>query len=90
MKLASGFCPVQKLLEAGVNVALGTDGAASNNDLSMIGEMKTAALLGKAVSGDASALKGQNPIRMATINGAVAAGLGKVTEDIDFRRTYCP
>ncbi|MDX1697875.1 MAG: TRZ/ATZ family hydrolase, partial [Thiohalobacterales bacterium] len=56
LKLASGFCPVTGLLDAGINVALGTDGAASNNDLDMLGEMHTAALLAKAISGDASAL----------------------------------
>ena len=56
LKLASGFCPVARLLAAGVNVALGTDGAASNNDLDMLGEMRTAALLAKGVAGDAAAL----------------------------------
>jgi 5-methylthioadenosine/S-adenosylhomocysteine deaminase len=56
LKLASGICPAQALLAAGINVALGTDGAASNNDLDMIGEMRTAALLGKIASNDASAL----------------------------------
>ena len=75
LKLASGFCPVQKLMDAGINVALGTDGAASNNDLSMLGEMKTAALLGKGVAGDASALPAHKVLEMATINGARALGL---------------
>jgi len=75
LKLASGFCPLQKLLDAGVNVALGTDGAASNNDLDMIGEMRTAALLAKGVSGDAVAGKAEAILRMATINGARALGL---------------
>lgn len=75
LKLASGFCPVAKLLEAGVNVALGTDGAASNNDLSMIGEMRTAALLGKGVAGSAAAVPAPTALRMATINGARALGL---------------
>ena len=56
LKLASGFCPTARLLEAGINVALGTDGAASNNDLDMFGEMRSAALLGKGVAGDAAAL----------------------------------
>src|SRR5690606_27696961 len=55
LKLASGFCPVQKLLDAGVNVGIGTDGAASNNDLDLFGEMKTAALLAKGVARDAHA-----------------------------------
>ncbi|MCC6206699.1 MAG: TRZ/ATZ family hydrolase [Gammaproteobacteria bacterium] len=75
LKLASGFCPVHKLLQAGVNVALGTDGAASNNDLDMFGEMRTAALLAKAVAGDASALPAAVALRMATLNGARALGL---------------
>ncbi|NCC26710.1 MAG: TRZ/ATZ family hydrolase [Gammaproteobacteria bacterium] len=75
LKLASGFCPVAKLLDAGVNVALGTDGAASNNDLNMLGEMRTAALLGKGVAGSASAVPAATALRMATINGAEALGL---------------
>jgi 5-methylthioadenosine/S-adenosylhomocysteine deaminase len=75
LKLASGFCPVAKCLAAGINVALGTDGAASNNDLDMFGEMRTAALLGKAVAGDASAIPAMTALRMATINGAKALGL---------------
>jgi len=75
LKLASGFCPLQKLLDAGVNVALGTDGAASNNDLDMFGEMRSAALLAKGVSGDAVAGKAEAILRMATINGARALGL---------------
>lgn len=75
LKLASGFCPVQKLLAAGVNVALGTDGAASNNDLDMFCEMRTAALLGKAVAGDAAAVSAAQTLRMATLNGACALGL---------------
>jgi len=76
LKLASGFCPTVRLLEAGVNVALGTDGAASNNDLDMFGEMRSAALLGKGVAGDASALTAEDALAMATINGARAVGLG--------------
>ena len=75
LKLASGFCPVQKLMDAGINVALGTDSAASNNDLDMLGEMKTAALLGKGVAQDASALPAAKILEMATINGAKALGL---------------
>ena len=75
LKLASGFCPVAKLVDAGVNVAIGTDGAASNNDLNMLGEMRTAALLGKGVAGSASALPAATALRMATINGARALGL---------------
>lgn len=75
LKLASGFCPVAKLLDAGVNVALGTDGAASNNDLNLLGEMRTAALLGKGVAGSAAAVPATAALRMATINGALALGL---------------
>ena len=75
LKLASGFCPVAKLLAAGVNVALGTDGAASNNDLDMFGELRTAALLAKGVSGDASALPASAALHMATLAGARALGL---------------
>lgn len=75
LKLASGFCPVAKLAEAGVNVAIGTDGAASNNDLDVMGEMRMAALLAKAVAGDASAVPAHAALRMATLNGAKALGL---------------
>ncbi len=75
LKLASGYCPVHELLRKGVNVALGTDGAASNNDLDMLGEMRTAALLAKAVARDATALPAHTALRMATLNGAKALGL---------------
>jgi len=75
LKLASGFCPVERLLDAGANVALGTDGAASNNDLDMLGEMRTAALLGKAVAGSAGAVDAETALAMATLHGARALGL---------------
>ena len=75
LKLASGFCPAEKLRLAGVNVALGTDGCASNNDLDMFGEMRTAALLAKAVAGDAAAFDAAFALRAATLNGAKAIGL---------------
>ncbi|MGB2041309.1 MAG: TRZ/ATZ family hydrolase [Porticoccaceae bacterium] len=74
LKLASGFCPVGQLLDAGINVALGTDGAASNNDLDLFGELKTAAMLAKAVSGDPTTLDAHEALRLATINGAKALG----------------
>ncbi len=74
MKLASGICPVAKLLERGVNVALGTDSAASNNDLNLFGEMQSAALLAKLERRDASALPASQALAMATINGARAMG----------------
>jgi len=75
LKLASGFCPVARLLAAGINVALGTDGAGSNNDLDMFGEMRTAALLAKGVAGDAAVVSAEDALAMATINGARALGL---------------
>ena len=75
LKLASGFCPVSKLLDAGVNVSIGTDGAASNNDLDLIGEMRTAALLAKGVSGNAAAFPAAQALRAATLGGARALGL---------------
>jgi 5-methylthioadenosine/S-adenosylhomocysteine deaminase len=76
LKLASGFCPAEKLRRAGVNLALGTDGCASNNDLDMFGEMRTAALLAKGVAGDASAFDAAFALQAATLNGARAIGLG--------------
>ena len=75
LKLASGFCPVHALIQAGVNVALGTDGAASNNDLDMLAEMRACALLAKAVAGEATAVPAAAALRMATLNGARALGL---------------
>lgn len=79
LKLASGFCPVARLAAAGVNVALGTDGAASNNRLDLLGEMRAAALLAKAVAGDASAVPAEAALAMATINGARALGIAEET-----------
>jgi len=75
MKLASGTCRVSDLLASGVNVALGTDSAASNNELSLFGEMKAAALLAKLHSHDTTALPAADILAMATINGARALGL---------------
>lgn len=100
LKLASGFCPVHELMEKNINVALGTDGAASNNDLDMQGEMRTAALLAKGVAKNASALPAIEAIKMATINGAKALGkdndigslkIGKQADIIsfDFNHVSC-
>jgi 5-methylthioadenosine/S-adenosylhomocysteine deaminase len=74
LKLASGIAPVARLLEAGVNVALGTDGAASNNRLDVFAEMRLAALLAKAAAGDAAVLPAHAALRAATLGGAVALG----------------
>jgi len=79
LKLASGHCPVTRLLEAGINVALGTDGAASNNDLDMLAEMQSAALLAKGNTGDACALPAQQALHMATLAGARALGIDELT-----------
>lgn len=75
LKLASGICPVQRLLDRGITVALGTDGAASNNDLDMFGEITSAALLGKIAAHDAAALPAWQVLHMATLGGAKALGL---------------
>ena len=74
LKLASGICPTARLSAAGVNVALGTDGAASNNALDIFAEARLAALLAKHLGG-ATAGKVEDALRMATLNGAAALGL---------------
>jgi 5-methylthioadenosine/S-adenosylhomocysteine deaminase len=79
LKLASGFAPVASLLDAGINIGLGTDSAASNNRLDMFEEMRLAALLAKAVSGRANALPAYQALQMATINGAKALGIEEIT-----------
>ena len=83
LKLASGFCEVEKLRRAGVRLALGTDGCASNNDLDMFGEMRSAALLAKAVANDASALDAASVLRMATLGAAQAIGMGEIVGSIE-------
>ncbi|MGI9259331.1 MAG: TRZ/ATZ family hydrolase [Gammaproteobacteria bacterium] len=82
LKLVSGACPVGSLQAAGVNVALGTDGAASNNRLDLWAEMDTAALFAKHVAQDAEAVPASTTLEMATINGARALGLEEVTGSI--------
>ncbi len=76
MKLASGIAPVPRLLEAGVTVALGTDGCASNNNLDMFGEMDSCAKLHKIAGLDPTLIPAETALRMATVNGAEALGLG--------------
>ncbi len=83
LKLASGFCPVDRLIQAGINVAIGTDSAASNNDLDMFSEMRTAALLAKGVARDASAVPAFTALRMATLNGARALGIADQTGSLE-------
>ena len=83
LKLASGFAPVAALLAAGVNVALGTDGAASNNRLDMFQEMRSAALLAKAVAQDPQAMPAQAALRAATLSGARALGIERVAGSIE-------
>jgi 5-methylthioadenosine/S-adenosylhomocysteine deaminase len=75
MKLASGIAPVTSLLARDINVALGSDGAASNNRLDIFGEMRLASLLAKVSTGDAAAVPAATALRMATLNGAAAIGL---------------
>ena len=83
LKLASGICPVAELQDKGINVCLGTDSAASNNNHDMFAEMKCAALLAKAVSGNAGACNARQAIQMSTINGARALGLGDIIGSIE-------
>ena len=75
LKLASGHCRVHDLLKAGVNVCLGTDSASSNNDLDMLGEIRTASLIAKTIANDARAVPAWQALKMATINGAKALNM---------------
>ena len=75
LKLASGFCPAQAMLDRGINVAIGTDGAASNNDLDLFGELRTAAMIAKAVAGDAAALSAHRAL--APFRVAISRALGR-------------
>ncbi len=83
MKLASGICPVKQLLDAGVNVALGTDSSSSNNDLDLFGEMRSAAMLAKISTMDATAITADQVLQMATINGATALGINDITGSLE-------
>ncbi len=83
MKLASGFCPTAQLLDNGINVALGTDGAASNNSLNLFAAMNLAALIAKGFSGDPATLNANQALTMATINGARGLGRGEEMGSIE-------
>jgi 5-methylthioadenosine/S-adenosylhomocysteine deaminase len=83
LKLASGFAPVNKMLEAGLNVGIGTDGTASNNDLDMFEEIRLAAFLSKATSGDPTTLPARMALTMATRMGAEALQLGGITGSLE-------
>ena len=83
MKLASGFAPIKTFMQRGINVSIGTDGAASNNDLDMIGEMRTAAFIAKGITGDATALNAADALKAATLNGARALQLDKEIGSIE-------
>ncbi len=83
MKLASGIAPVPDMLKAGVTVGLGTDGCASNNNLNMIKEMSTAALLHKVARFDPTVMDAKSVVRMATIDGAKALGMDKITGSLE-------
>ncbi|MEL1264771.1 TRZ/ATZ family hydrolase [Pseudoxanthomonas putridarboris] len=83
LKLASGFCPACALERAGVTLAIGTDGCASNNDLDMFSETRTAALLAKAVAQDAAALDAATSLRAATLGGAKAIGFDHLVGSIE-------
>ena len=74
MKLGNGFAPVQKFLDAGINVCLGTDGCGSNNSLNMFSEMNAAALVYKGAERRAQCVSAAEVLKMATLNGAKAIG----------------
>ncbi len=82
LKLASGFARIGNLLQAGVNIGIGTDGAASNNRLDILGELRLAALVSKSQSGNAETLSAHAALRMATLNGAQALGMDHHTGSI--------
>lgn len=85
MKLASGIAPIPELLDAGAKIGLGTDGAASNNDLNMFEEMDTAAMLHKVFAKNSSVVNAKSVVEMATIGGARVLGLDKEIGSIEKR-----
>jgi len=83
LKLASGFAPVMKMLESGINVGIGTDGPASNNDLDMFEEVRLAAFVAKAVTNDPTSLPASQALLMATRLGAQALHIGHLTGSVE-------
>ncbi len=83
LKLGNGFCPLEALQETGINIALGTDSAASNNDLNMLSEARNAALIAKGVSGNPELLPAHEALELATINSARALGIDHETGSIE-------
>lgn len=97
LKLGNGIAPIKQLLEKGVNITLGTDGAASNNALNLFSEMNFTSLLHKGTSGDASAVSALDVLSFATENGATALGIEKLGKievgykaDLAILDTNCP
>jgi len=87
LKLASGFCPVQKLSDNNVNVTIGTDSCASNDDQDMLSEMHTAALLAKGVTKNAASLPAYETLKCATINAAAALGIDHDTGSLEIGKS---
>ncbi len=87
LKLGSGIAPVAHIRQQGISLAIGTDGAASNNDLDMLGELRTAALLAKGFSGDPTAFPAWEVLEAATLAGAEAIGWGDVTGSLEIGKT---
>jgi len=83
MKLGNGFAPIKKMMDAGINIALGTDGAASNNSLNLFHELSLMTLIHKGVNKTPQCVSAQEGFAMATINGAKALGLGGITGSIE-------
>ena len=83
MKLASGVAPVPRMLEAGITVGMGTDGCASNNNLDLLEEMDTVAKLHKCANSDPCAANAETVLKMATIEGAKALGIGDITGSLE-------
>ncbi|MFC2121589.1 amidohydrolase family protein [Bacteroidota bacterium] len=83
LKLASGIAPVQKYIDSGINVCIGTDGAASNNNLDLLEEVRLAALLHKGVTNNPEAIDAETALRMITINGAKALGMENIIGSVE-------